>query len=357
MAESQKTSDSLLSMQPPIQVMSIEEKIKALPKVEQHVHIVGSVRPKTLLCLIEQSDLDLPFETLDDLHRFYDYSDFEHFLTVYSTVNDLVSHEKHYETITYEMLQNQHSCNVRHVECIFSAYDHMDRGLDFQEMVKSINRAIRRAQRETGITCNIRVDLVRNYGPEIGRLVLDEIISKGDNIIGIDTGGSEQGYPPGQYEPLYAAAKEAGLRLVAHQGEGAGVDYVWECLKTLKPERIGHGVAAANDPKLLEAISRQGISIEACPVSNIRTGAVKDIKKHPIKDFIAAGIKVSVNTDDPPMFGTDMNNEFLVLNKELGLSLDDLYRISLDSVETSFISETEKKRLKKQFKTEYEKLC
>lgn len=336
--------------------MSIEETIKSLPKVEQHVHIVGSVRPETLLWLIGQSDLNLPYETLDDLNDFYAYRDFDHFLNIYSTVNDLITHEKYYETITYEMLQNQHSCGVRHVECIFSAYDHMDRGLSFKDMVFYINKAIRKAQRDFGLSCNIRVDLVRNYGPEVGRKVLHEIQSNRDNIVAIDTGGTEEGYSPRLYASVYKAARDQGLRLVAHQGEAAGVDYVWECLDYLKPERLGHGVAAAKDPALLTAIAKQGVSIETCPISNLRTGAVKLLRDHPIRAFMNAGIKVSVNTDDPPMFGTDMNNEYLHLNKELGFTVDELFKISLDSIQTSFISDDEKKMLTKSFVEEYDGL-
>jgi aminodeoxyfutalosine deaminase len=144
-----------------------------------------------------------------------------------------------------------------------------------------------------------------------------------------------------------------GLHLVAHQGEGAGKDYVWECIKYLKPERIGHCVAAGNDQKLLSEISKRGISIECCPVSNVRTGAVSNIKLHPIRAFINSGIKVSVNSDDPPMFGTDMNNEYIQLNKELGFSITELHKIGLDSIETSFIHEEEKVKLRKIFQKKY----
>ncbi len=336
--------------------MSIEETIKALPKVEQHVHIVGATRPETLLWLIENSENDLPYRTLDDLEGFYRYSDFEHFLNVYSTVNDFIDDERYFERLTYEMLQNQHQCNVKHVECIFSAYDHIRRGLDYGEMLDAINHGIRKGHKDFGITCNIRIDLVRNYGPNVGHEVLDLIESKHDNVVGIDTGGSEQGYPPKPYAEPYERAKEMGLHLVAHQGEGAGKDYVWECLRYLKPERLGHGVAIGNDPALLKEIVKQGISIECCPVSNIRTGAVRSLSEHPIRGFIKAGIKVSVNTDDPPMFGTDMNNEYLQLHKELGFTIQELQKIGLESIETSFIPEEEKKRLVKQFNAEYEKL-
>ena len=336
--------------------MSVEETIKQLPKIEQHVHIVGSVRPETLLWLNTQGEIRLPYKTLDDLNDFYAYKDFEHFLNVYSMVNGLITHEKYYETITYEMLQNQHSCNVKHVECIFSAYDHMHRGLDFSDMVDYINRGIRRAERDFAVTCNIRVDVVRDYGPEIALMLLDEIKTNGDNIVAIDTGGMEDGIPPRTYAEVYETAREQGLRLVAHQGEAAGVDYVWGCIEHLKPERIGHGVVAAMDSKLLSEIAKQGISIETCPMSNLRTGAVKSLKSHPIRRFMEAGIKVSVNTDDPPMFGTDMNTEYLILHRELGFTAEELYQIGLDSIETSFIDETEKARLRKEFNADYMKL-
>lgn len=332
-----------------------EELIKALPKVEQHVHVVGAVRPETLLWLIEHSENNLPYRTLDDLVDFYEYSDFEHFLNVYSTVNDFIDHESYFERLTYEMLQKQHQCNVKHVECIFSAYDHIRRGLDYGDMLDAINRGIRKGHRDLGVTCNVRIDLVRNYGPEIGHRVLDLIEEKHDNVVAIDTGGSEQGYPPKPYAEPYARAREMGLHLVAHQGEGAGKDYVWECLNYLNPERIGHGVAIGHDPSLLGEIAMRGIALECCPVSNLRTGAVNMISEHPIRSFIEAGIKVSVNTDDPPMFGTDMNNEYLQLYRELGFTIQELCQIGLDSIETSFISDGEKRRLAKLFHAEYEK--
>lgn len=336
--------------------MSIEETIKKLPKIEQHVHIVGSVRPETLLWLNEQGEIKLPYKTLDDLKDFYAYQGFEHFLNVYSMVNELITHEKYYEIITYEMLQNQHSCNVKHVECIFSAYDHMHRGLDFAEMVGYINKGISRAKRDFGINCNIRVDVVRNYGPEIALMLLDEIKTNGNNIVSIDTGGIEDGVLPRTYAKVYEAAREQGLHLTAHQGEAAGIDYVWECVEQLKPERIGHGVSAAQDLNLLSELARRRISIETCPMSNLRTGAVKNLKDHPIRRFMEAGVKVSVNTDDPPMFGTDMNTEYLMLHRELGFTAEELYNIGLDSIETSFIDEKEKKQLRKQFETGYMKL-
>ncbi len=335
--------------------MSVEEAIKALPKLEQHVHIVGSVRPDTFLWLIGDSGLDLPYETVEDLKDFYSYSGFPHFLEVYSKVNDSITSESHYERITYEMIESQAACSVWHVEALFSAWDHVRRGLDYGLMVDAINRGIRRAERDFGVTCTIRVDLVRNYGPKVGMKVLDLVEEKGDNVVAIDTGGSEYGYSPKPYRECYRRAREMGLHTVAHQGEGAGVDYVWECVEHLEPERIGHGVAAGQDPELMKLLARRGIAIESCPVSNLKTGAIRLWAEHPIRRFIDHGIKVSVSSDDPPMFGTDMNNEYLQLHRHLGFTLDELFQISLDSVETSFLEPEAKESMRRRFMDEYER--
>ena len=336
--------------------MSLLQAIKMLPKLEQHVHIVGSTRPETLLWLIHDSGSDLPYKTVNDLERFYQYRDFPHFIKIYSAVNSTITKESHYERLTYEMLQSQAECNVRHVEAIFSAWDHVRRGLDFRSMVDAINRGVRRAQKQLGISCTIRVDLVRDYGPEVGMKVLDLIEEHGENIIAIDTGGSEYGYPPSQYMACYERARMMGLHTVAHQGEGAGADYVWECINSLKPERIGHGVAAAYDVELLKTLEKRKIAIESCPVSNLKTGAVPSWGEHPIRRFIDHGIKVSVNSDDPPMFGTSMNNEYIQLHNNLNFTIEELFRISLDSIETSFLPEEKKISLKDEFLREFHQI-
>ncbi len=336
--------------------MDTEEIIRRLPKLEQHVHIVGSTKPETLMSIIEDSGAETKFKTIEDIRSFFQYSDFPHFISVYSTVNDCIIDEKYYERITYEMLESDANCNVKHVEAIFSPNDHVRRGLDYEKMLDAINKGIRKARRKLGITCTIRVDLVRNYGPKVAMTVLDWIEKKGDNIIGVDIGGSENGFPPEPYEEVYKKAKDLGLHLVAHAGEAAGPESVWGAVKTLNVERIGHGVTAVKDPILLHEIRSKGIGIEACPVSNLRTGAINSLKDHPIRAFIKQGIRVSINSDDPPMFNTEMNNEYTQLHKELGFSVDELMRISLDSIETSFLPPKRKEELRDVFLKEYREL-
>jgi adenosine deaminase len=337
-------------------VMDTEAIIKALPKLEQHVHIVGSTKPETLLWILEDTGADSDLETIEDVQNFFQFSDFDHFISVYGAVNDSITDEKYYEKITYEMLQSDAECNVKHVEAIFSAYDHVRRGLDYGKMVDNINKGIRKAKRDFDISCTIRIDLVRNYGPSLGMTVLDLIEEKGNNVVAVDIGGTEAGYPPAPYKEVYERAKTMGLHLCAHAGEAAGLESVWDAINHLNVDRLGHGTIARNDASLMKAISERGIGIETCPVSNLRTGAISSVNEHPIRTFIKNGIKVSVNSDDPPMFNTDMNYEYITIHKELGFTVQELFKISLDSIETSFLLPEEKEQMKKRFLADYQKL-
>ncbi len=336
--------------------MNTEELIKELPKAEQHIHIVGSTRPETLLWLIEQGGLESPHESVEDIRRFFQYRDFPHFISIYSTVVDCITEEDQFERITYEMLEDDARCNVRYVEASYSAPDHVRRGLDYGLTLDAINRAIRRGRRDLGIECNIRIDLVRNYGPETGMEALDWIEEKGNNIVSIDIGGSEGDFPPKPFAPVYRRAKEMGLHLSAHAGEAAGPESIWDAVRYLDVERIGHGVAARRDQELMNYLRARKIAIEACPVSNVKTGVVPSLREHPIRSFFDQGLTVTVNSDDPSMFGTDMNNEYLKLHGELGFTIPELFGLSLNAVDSSFLPVERKSRMRERFIEEYGKL-
>ena len=337
--------------------MDTEALIRALPKAEQHVHIVGSTRPETLLWLVEEGGIESPYKTLEDVRRFFQYQNFPHFISIYSTVVECITDEGQFERITYEMLEGDARCNVRYVEASFSAPDHVLRDLDYGRMLDAINRGVRQAHRDFGIECNIRIDLVRNYGPETGMEVLDWIEEKGDNIVSIDIGGSERGFPPKPYAPVYRRAREMGLHLVAHAGEAAGPESIWDAVRHLNVERIGHGVAASSDPRLMDYLKERGVTIEACPVSNVKTGVIPSLREHPIRDFLDRGIGVTVNSDDPSMFGTDMNNEYLQLHSELGFTVPELFDLSLHAVDSSFLPEERRIRMRESFLEGYQLLA
>jgi len=330
--------------------------IRALPKAEQHVHIVGATRPETLLWLAEESGRDAPFKTLEDVKGFYRYSDFDHFISVYSTVNHFITHEGQFERIAYEMLEDDARCNVKYVEASFSAPDHVRLGLEYGAMLDAINRGVERARRDLGVECQLRVDLVRDYGPEYGMVVLDWIEGKGDNIVAVDIGGSERGYPPEPYADVYRRAREMGLHLVAHAGEAVGPESIWGAIRHLDVERIGHGTSAIDDPYLLTYLRDCGITLETCPVSNVRTNTVPSVGEHPVRAFYDSGIRVTVNSDDPSMFGTDMNNEYLQLHEHLGFTVPELFQLSLNAVDSAFLPPEKREELREALLEEYEEL-
>jgi adenosine deaminase len=336
--------------------MDAEELIRALPKAEQHVHIVGSTRPETLLWLIEQGNMNMPFKTVDDVRRFFQYRDFPHFISVYCTVVDCITRENQFERLTHEMLERDAKCNVRYVEASFSAPDHVRRGLDYGRMLDAINNGIRRAHNDFGIECNLRIDVVRNYGAKAAMQVLDWIEGKSDNVVAIDLGGSEEQFPPKPFATVFRRAKEMGMHLAAHAGEAAGPESVWDAAKYLGVERVGHGITASRDPELMDYLAKHNIAIEACPVSNVRTGVISSLENHPIRTFMQHGIKVSVNSDDPSMFNTDMNNEYLQLYQRLGFTVPELFRLSLNAMDSSFVSEKKRTKMREAFVEEYQRL-
>jgi len=336
--------------------MDIERLIRALPKAEQHVHIVGSTKPETLLWLIEEEGLEKPFKTVEDIRRFFQYRNFPHFISVYSTVVDCITKEDQFERIIYEMLESDARCNVQYVEASFSAPDHVRMGLDYDKMLDAINKGVHRAHRDFGIECNLRIDLVRNYGPDVGMEVLDWIESKNDNIVSIDIGGSEERFPAKPFAPVYHRARDMGLHLVAHAGEAAGAESVWEAVRDLNVEHVGHGLAAITDPKLMDYLRQRDVTIEASPISNVRTGMIPSLEKHPIRTFMERGLNVTVSTDDPSMFGTDMNNEYLQLHRRLNFTVSELFKLSLNAVDSLFLTEKQKINMHKSFTKEYQRL-
>lgn len=336
--------------------MNTIEAIKALPKVELHVHTLGSIQPSTLLRIIREEGFDTPYKNEEDIIQRFQYSDFENFISIYWEVVGYVNNEKHFEHITFDMLKKCSECNTHYVEASFSPRDHIQHNLEFSRMVDSINRGIDHAHEAFGIEANIRVDLVRSSTPDEAMEILDLIERNPINIVSIDIGGNETKFPPKPFAQAYERAREMGLHLVAHAGEAAGPQSIWDAIELLKVERIGHGVTAREDEKLMAVLKEKQIGIEMAPISNVRTGVVNSIQEHPIREFFDQGLLVTVNSDDPSLFHTDLNNEYHQIHEHLGFSLSELFQLSLNGIETSFIDESRKKELTTLFTTEYDRI-
>ncbi|MHA1907382.1 MAG: adenosine deaminase [Candidatus Thorarchaeota archaeon] len=336
--------------------MELVEAIKALPKAEHHVHLLGSIQPRTLMKAITETGVKSPYESIEDIENAFEFQDFAHFISVYKQTIDMISDEKYFEPMAYELLESSKKCNVKYVEMSFSAPDHTLAGLDFELMMKAIERGIRRGQSDFGVKADIRIDLVRSYGLENALETLDMIENRPEGIVSIDIGGSEKEYPPEPYANVFDRAREMGLHTVAHAGEASGPHSIWGAVKHLRVDRIGHGVTAIHDESLMTHLKEKGVTIEACPVSNVRTKVVDSLQDHPIRTFFDRGLSLTVNSDDPTFFGTDMNNEYIQLHEVLGFSIQELFQISLNAVEVSFVDEELKGQMKSKFHDEYTKL-
>lgn len=331
--------------------------VEQLPKVEQHIHLVVSVRTETLLWLvaengIQSDDLADP----DGVRRLFQFRDFEHFIDCYTVVMRCIREEKQFERVVYEMLEDEARQNVRYVEASFSAPDHTRMGLDYFEMLKAINRGIDRAGTDFSVECKLKIDFVRDYGPKIAMTHLDLIAEYGRNVVAIDIGGREHIRSAKEFADVYRRAKKMGLHLTAHAGEASGPESIWAALTHLRVERVGHGVAAKDDPRLVEYLLNNNIAVEMCPISNVRTKVVGNIRSHPIRPFFDRGLMVTVNSDDPTMFETSMNNEYRTLHDELGFTIPELFRLSLNGIDSSFLEEDRRRSLKRSFYESYDRL-
>ncbi len=337
-------------------IMNIAEAIKALPKVELHVHILGSLLPSRLLSIIDEEGIDSPYRTIEDIIQRFQFTEFTQFIEVYAEIVGYISDEKHFEPIIFDMLKKCSECNTHYVEASFSPRDHLQHNLEFSRMVDAINKGIDRARETFGIETNIRIDLVRNSTQDEAMEILDYIAKNPHNIVSVDIGGNEGKFPPKPFAEVYERAHKMGLHLVAHAGEAAGPQSIWDAIQFLKVERIGHGVTARNDPKLIEYLKEKQICLEMSPIGNLRTGVVKSIQDHPIREFYDKGLLVTVNSDDPSLFHTDLNNEYIQIHEHLGFSIPELFQLSMNGIETSFIDEVSKKDLRESFSTKFRQI-
>jgi adenosine deaminase len=222
--------------------------------------------------------------------------------------------------------------------------------------MNAYNRGIQKAEKDFGVTCSTRIDLIRDYGPDFCDTELDWIEDYPDGIVGIELGGGEHDWPPAQFKAVYGRAREMGLRLVAHAGEAAGPESVIDAVNVLGVERIGHGFTAKDSLEAIGLLKKKCVTVETCPVSNVRTGVCSEIQNHPVRNYFDSGVSISVNSDDPTMFGTDMNNEYLTLHQVHGFTIEELYEISVNSLKTSFLAEERIEELLKDFHRRYEKI-
>ena len=333
--------------------------IRKLAKAELHLHLEGTVDPATLAELSRRHPTTMPVLnnrykdvsdsgrvlSVEDARALYDYKNFVGFLMAFKSVTERLRDPEDYELITYRMIEKLAREGVLYAEVYVSVGVIFWRGQEFDPLFEGMERGRERGERDFGVKVNWIFDAVRHFGPEEAEKVVAKAIDlRHRNVIGIGIGGDEARGPAENFREIYAHAAKQGLHLTAHAGESTGPESIWSALRELKAERIGHGLHAVDDPTLVEHLARTGTPVEICLSSNVRTGCCRAINEHPVRRLFDAGVKITIATDDPEMFGTSLCREYGLLQNSFGFSDEELRQLSGNSFEASFLSSQDKER-------------
>ncbi len=325
--------------------------IRGLPKAELHVHQVGSASPAIVSELASRHPGTVPSD-LGELRKFFEFDDFAHFIEVYLAVVALVKTPEDVRLLTYEVAREMaQSQGIRYAELTCTPYtsvrpDDPNLGMPIEAYTEAIEDARSAAERDFGLVLRWIYDIPGEFGlPGADATLRYALDHQPDALVGFGLGGPEIGVPRPQFQPHFDAARRAGLHSVPHAGETTGPQTVWDAVRLLGAERIGHGTSSADDPALLTHLVDAGITLEVCPSSNVATGAVASLAEHPLRAFVDAGVSVTINSDDPPMFGTTLCREYEIAVDLLGLDLAGIADLSRAAVHASFAPDEVRIRL------------
>ncbi len=335
--------------------MSIKKFINKVPKVELHVHLEGSIKPTTLLKLALKNEIDLPAKSIEELEKWYQFVDFPHFAEIYQTISRCIKSSDDIELITRDFLENQASQNIIHTEATFTALAHyLNNRIDFDEQIKAINRAKKWGYKNFGVTLGIIVDIPRDYATADQSMLIAEWVSSCSrvDVIALGLGGYEVGFPPELFKSAFKYANSRGVPAVVHAGETGGPDSIWGAIRELGALRIGHGVRCIEDKKLMQVLKTEKIPLEICPSSNICLQVFDNINKHILPDLVDNNLIVTINSDDPPMFNTNLNTEFIKIHNTFNYSPVQIKNFIKTAALYSLVDEDYKKKLTNKIETE-----
>ncbi|MEP6980403.1 MAG: adenosine deaminase, partial [Nakamurella sp.] len=320
--------------------------IAGLPKAELHVHHVGSASPQTVARLAStHPGSPVPADTAA-LADYFTFTDFAHFIDVYLSVADLITDATDVWTLTHGVAVDMAALNIRYAELTVSPFSQISRGIPAEAFMDAIEDARLTAERDLGIVLRWCFDIPGESGLPAAEVTADVATRlRPAGLVSFGLGGPEIGVGREQFQPYFDRARAAGLHSVPHAGETTGPHTVWDAINFLGAERIGHGTTAIQDSRLVDHLVEHGIPLEVCPTSNLATRAVARIEDHPLPALVAAGVQVSISSDDPPMFSTDLNHEYSVAADLLGLDYAGIADLALAAVRQSFAPDDVKIRV------------
>ena len=311
--------------------------IAGLPKAELHVHHVGSASPRIVADLAARHAGSTPVPADPEaLAEYFVFRDFGHFIEVYLSVVDLIRDPQDVWTLTYEVAEELAGQQVRYAELTVTPYSSIHRGIPADAFCEAIEDARVRAEADHGVVLRWCFDIPGEAGLPSAEVTLEAALRhRPDGLVSFGLGGPEVGVGREQFAPYFAQARAAGLHSVPHAGESTGPQSIWDALRHLGAERIGHGIAAARDPELLDYLAEHRIPLEVCPTSNVRTRSVPSLEQHPLPALVAAGVPVTINSDDQLYFGPKVADEYALVQQAFDLSDEQLAEIARTSARSS----------------------
>jgi adenosine deaminase len=335
----------LLSDAPGALQPELARLIDRLPKVELHVHLEGTLEPELALYLAARNGVALPFGSFDEIRAAYQFSDLQSFLDVYYAACSVLVTREDFRDLTHAYLARAHADGVRHVEPFFDPQTHTERGVPLGDVIGGILDGLAEGEREFGITSGLILSFLRHLPAAAADATLAAAEPWLDRIVAVGLDSSELGFPPEPFAGTFARARSLGLRTVAHAGEEGDASLVVRTIDALAVSRIDHGVRAADDPVVMRRLVESGVTLTACPLSNLRLHVFPTMEESTIRTLLAAGVVVTINSDDPAYFGGYIADNYRAIAAGLGLTATDLGRLATNAIVGSFATEARKREL------------
>ncbi len=319
--------------------------IERLPKAELHLHIEGTFEPELMFAIARRNGVELPYATVAELRAAYEFENLRDFLDIYYQGMNVLMTERDFYDLTWAYLERARAETVLHAEIFFDPQAHRARGVAFATVIEGLHRALEDGAAKLGISAKLILCFLRDLPAEDAMATLEEALAYKDWVVAVGLDSAELGHPPAGFREVFDRARAEGLLTVAHAGEEGPPEYVRQALDLLRVARIDHGNRVLEDPALTARLAREGVPLTLCPLSNLKLKMVEDLTVHPLKEMLAKGLRVTVNSDDPAYFGGYVNANYRAISDALDLGEADLARLARNSFEAAFLDEREKQAL------------
>lgn len=314
----------------------LNDLVAALPKAELHVHLEGTLEPGMLFDLAQRNRVELPYATVEAVRRAYNFSRLQDFLDIYYAGTAVLQREQDFRDLAMAYFKRAVADNVRHVEAFFDPQAHTDRGIAIETVMNGLLQAVEEAAGQ-GLSVYLIPCFLRHLPEDAALATFESLKPYLGRLTGVGLDSSEVGHPPADFQRVFRQAREAGLKVVAHAGEEGPPEYVREALELLEVDRIDHGNRSLEDEKLVAMLRDRAVPLTVCPLSNLRLAVVKKLDTHPLPRMLEAGLKVTLNSDDPAYFGGYVNDNYCQVAEAVGLTADDIITLARNSFEASFL--------------------